>query len=221
MLKAIILDLDNTVYKYDVCHEFAIDKTYEYLKNITEISKSDFFSMLDEVKKQVKIDLKDTASSHNRLFYFQKLLENLNINPLNKADTMYEIYWNNFFEKMVLRNGCIDLFKYLKQNDIKIAICTDLTAYLQYKKIEKLRIDRYIDCIVTSEEVGVEKPNIKMFDTITKKLDILNSECIYIGDDPIKDIEGANNCNIEALLIEDDFFKIKKYIEGRISNEKY
>ncbi len=218
MLKAVIFDLDNTLYQYDECHETATKKVYEYFSNYKDISYSEYLKKLTQAKDEVKTPLKSTAASHNRLLYFQKLLEMFNIKSIDKADKMYEIYWDSFIDKMTLRKNCLELLEYLKYHNIKVAICSDLTTYIQYKKIRKLNIIEYIDYIVTSEEVGVEKPNFKMFSQTLNKLSVKKDECLYIGDDLKKDIEGAKNFGIEALLIKDDFSNILKEIERRVEN---
>lgn len=219
MLKAVIFDLDNTFYSYSECHEVATKKVYDYFARFYNISYEEYLRKLEQAKENSKQNLKNTAASHNRLFYFQNLLEEIEMNPIGKADKMYEIYWNSFFNQMKLRDGCFELLNYLKRKKVKMAICTDLTAYLQYKKIQKLEIASYMDYIVTSEEVGVEKPNQKMFESVIQKMNLAKEECLYIGDDLKKDIEGAQNASIESIQIKDDFYDIIKKIERRVENE--
>lgn len=218
MLKAVIFDLDNTFYSYEECHELATKKVYEYFTSYYKISYSEYVEKLEQAKKNVKKNLENTAASHNRIFYFQKLLEDCQMNPIGKADKMYEIYWSSFFNRMVLRDGCLELLNFLKNKKIKIALCTDLTAYLQYQKIKKLEVAPYIDYMVTSEEVGVEKPDKKMFHSVIQKMAITEEECLYIGDDIKKDIEGAQKAGIEAIQIKDNFYDIIKEIERRVEN---
>lgn len=53
--------------------------------------------------------------------------------------------------------------KQLKEQGVYVGICTNMTAEIQYQKIEKLGITRWIDGVVTSEEAGVEKPDYRIF----------------------------------------------------------
>ena len=58
------------------------------------------------------------------------------------------------------------------------------------------KYSKYIDIIVTSEEVGIEKPSTQMFYTILQKLNLNPCDVIMIGDNYDKDIIGAINANI-------------------------
>jgi hypothetical protein len=81
---------------------------------------------------------------------------------------------------------------------IKIGILTDYETEYQIKKLEKLELLSFVDHIVTSEEVGIEKPSVQMFQTISRKLEEHSDEVIMIGDHFMKDVQGAINAGIFA-----------------------
>ena len=78
----------------------------------------------------------------------------------------------------------------------KTCILTDLTSHIQHRKILKLGLQAYIDYIVTSEEVGADKPSEMMFKAALKKMSLQPHEVCMIGDSFEKDIIGANNYGI-------------------------
>lgn len=196
MFKAGIFDLDDTLYNYKNVNEIALDELRKYTCSTLNISGKLFDEAFKYGRNSTKEGLEEYAAGHNRMIYCQKTLEFLGINPILYSLEMYEVYWNTILENMKLNEGVLELFEYLKENKIKIAICTDLTTNIQHRKLRKLEIDKYIDCIVTSEEAGAEKPNIKMFNLCLKKLQISNNEAFYVGDSFKKDIVGANNAGI-------------------------
>ena len=57
----------------------------------------------------------------------------------------------------------------LKERGIRIGIGTDMTAHIQYRRLEFLNLSPYIDFIVTSEEAGVEKPTPHLFELCVEK----------------------------------------------------
>lgn len=199
MIKAIIFDLDDTLYSYNELNEQGINEICNYTCEKLEIKKEKFYEAFDKAKKDVKTALGDVASSHNRLLYCQKTLENLNENPFSIALEMYEVYWQHILKNMKLKANVLEVLKFCKQKKIKIGICTDLTAHIQHRKIRKLEIDEYIDGIVTSEEAGVEKPNFKMYNKILEKLDVTPEETLFIGDNLKKDVLGPMEYGMKAL----------------------
>lgn len=91
--------------------------------------------------------------------------------------------------------------KKLKVRDIKTAIISDGIPLKQYEKILRLDIDDLIDLTVISDEIGIRKPNPKLFDHCLRKFGVKGPETIYVGDRIEKDIIPAKLCNINSILI--------------------
>lgn len=89
----------------------------------------------------------------------------------------------------------------LREMGLKSAIISDGLPIKQYEKILRLGIDDLIDLTTISDEIGVRKPNPKLFEFCLKKFNIKGSETIYIGDRLEKDIIPAKLCNIHSILI--------------------
>ncbi|MFO8019284.1 MAG: TIGR02253 family HAD-type hydrolase [Promethearchaeia archaeon] len=95
----------------------------------------------------------------------------------------------------------IPCLKRLNNSNIKTAIITDGRPIKQYEKILRLQIDHLIDLIVVSDEIGVRKPNPKLFSHCLKKFGVKGEETIYIGDRIDKDIIPALLNNIHSVYI--------------------
>ena len=89
--KGLLLDIDNTLYDYNITHKYAFSKVVEYCIKSFSIEKNEIINGYVIARKKVHIELSETASSHNRLLYFQKMLEILNINPLEYSFIIYNI----------------------------------------------------------------------------------------------------------------------------------
>ena len=113
---------------------------------------------------------------------------------------MYEVYWSTVLNQMRLFPYALPRVKLLKSRGIKIALLSDLTAHIQHRKIKALDIESFIDVLVTSEEVGEEKPSSKMFNRVMWKLGLEAKDLLMIGDSLERDIRGAEAVGIKALL---------------------
>ena len=60
-------------------------------------------------------------------------------------------------------------------------------------------LEKQIDFLVTSEEVGCEKPNKLIFEKALEKINLENDQVIMIGDSELKDIKGAKNLGIRSF----------------------
>jgi putative hydrolase of the HAD superfamily len=204
MIKAVVFDLDNTVYDYDICNEKAMNKLENFACNKYHISGEQFISEFDKAKHIVKKRLGDTGSSHNRMLYMQVFLERIDRKPTDGALELYDIYWDTMLENMELYPYVLPLMKELKNRGITIAVLTDLTAHIQHRKLQKLGLAEFVDVMVTSEEAGREKPSLIAFDLVLKKIfemsDVKPEEILMIGDSQKKDIDGAGMAGMKALL---------------------
>jgi len=60
-------------------------------------------------------------------------------------------------------------------------------------------IYHYFERVITSESVGVKKPNPKVFNYALQMVKATPNECMMIGDNLEADIQGAINCGIKAI----------------------
>jgi len=214
-IKGVLLDLDNTLYDYDLCNDCALKKVFSLVSKKFNISirkvKKSFFNSRKEVKKY----LNGTAASHSRLLYFKKMLENLN----NFTDSelsleLEKVFWDEYFKFMCLKKEALDFLRFCQKNSIKIAIITDLTTQIQLRKTIHLGISKYINYVITSEDVGKEKPHSLIFKVGMKKIKCNPKDIIMIGDDMEKDINPATKLGIKSytsfLDIDLKIFNIKK-----------
>jgi len=196
--KGILLDLDNTLYDYAPCHTKALDMVLIYFGRLLD-KDSEFLHLIHkEARQQIHEELTGTAASHNRLLYFQRMLEIVNYPSVSDALEGYYIYWDAFIAHIKLFDG---VEEFLKNNNAKIAMVTDLTADVQHKKIHYLKLDQYIDCLVTSEEAGQEKPSPEIFHKALEKLKLSSDQVCMIGDSYEKDILGANALGIPTYWV--------------------
>jgi putative hydrolase of the HAD superfamily len=55
--------------------------------------------------------------------------------------------------------------------------------------------------VCTSEQIGAQKPDPYAFVEFAKRLEILPSACLFVGDSAEQDIAGARGAGMRALLI--------------------
>ncbi len=199
MIRGIIFDLDDTLYDYSFLEQEATNVIEQYAEQLLQIKKELFREAVQIGKEKVKKQLPFVAAGHSRVLYYQKALEHLNYYPLSMALELEQIYWDYFFQQMKLRKGVEELLNLIKKIGWKISICTDLTTAIQLQKIRVLGLERWIDCIVTSEEVGVEKPNSEIFCFCLEKMQLDRKEVIMVGDSLERDIKGAEKVGIQAI----------------------
>lgn len=201
-LKGVLVDFDNTLYEYAPCHEAGLKAVYEKYNEKNVISYDDFRMLYSNAQEKVKAMTCCQAASHSRFLYFQKLLEEINGKTCIEDTVEFEeIYWRSFEEKVILRKELVDFLVVCKEKGIKVCLITDLTASVQFRKMMATGVEKLVDFVVTSEESGVEKPDQAIFMLALSKLDLFPEDVVMIGDDKIKDIDGAHKLGIKGYLV--------------------
>ena len=198
--QAIIFDTDNTLYPYKPAHKAATKAVEVKACDLLGISLEKFNKAFITARLEVKVQLNKTASSHSRLLYYQRTIEILGLNTqiLMTLD-LEQTYWRTFLANCILFPEVKEFILDLKSEGVVIAIITDLTAQIQFRKIIYFGLDSYFDYVVTSEEAGADKPSRAPFEIALKKLQIPSEDIWMIGDDSNSDIMGASQFNMLTL----------------------
>ena len=189
----ILFDTDNTLYPYNPAHQKAMSALKQKISNTLNVPIKDVENNFNKSRSEVKKLLKNTAASHSRLLYIQRMLEFFGLgSQVLLALDFEQTYWRVFLSEAKLFPGLEKFLEELRLLQVPMAIVTDLTAQIQFRKMVYFELDHYFDYIVTSEEVGYDKPHRLPFEMSLKKMNLHKKQNIwFIGDNPKNDIEGA------------------------------
>lgn len=194
---AVLFDTDNTLYDYHPANKLAEEAVSKKAYNLLGVNRKEFFKFYNLAKNEVKSNLPNTASSHSRLLYFQRMIELLGYKAqLLLALDFEQTFWRNFLINSPLFPGVKETLLFLKEERIPIAVVTDLTAHIQLRKLTFFGLENTFDAVVTSEEVGIDKPDKRNFSLVLQKLNLAEKSLFWmIGDNPRADIFGAKQLN--------------------------
>lgn len=206
--KGVLIDIDDTLYPYWPSHINALNQTLLYLKKrypqfFKNLSLDQFNEAYQKHRKIVIERLYPNGMCRNRYILFLSWMESLNIKRAYiLAQRLESIYWKSFIENIKPDPKAMKFLNYCYQHSIKVVALTDMQADIQIKKLKRLKMDRLISYLVTSDEAGKEKPFKNIFRLSLKKLGFKASQVIMIGDNDKKDLEGAAAIGIDGYKVE-------------------
>ena len=199
MIKAVIFDIDNTLYGFDKANAAGIAAVAEYACRELNISAEDFSALHKKTQERLNQRMGKVAATHNRLIRYQNMLEELHLPLSPHVLKMEALFWDTLLEKAELTEGAEELFRTIKRMGILIGIGTNMTARMQFRKLEKLGLLPYTDFVLTSEEAGMEKPDPLFYEFCAEKAGCASGECLFIGDSYSHDARGAVRSGMKAL----------------------
>ena len=199
MIRTVIFDIDNTLYSFTEANRFAMDALRSYAEEKFGWTAERFDRLHKEARDEIFARLGYVSGFRARIIRYHNMLEKAHLPLSPHAQAMTELYWKTLLAHMQLSDGAADLMAALRAAGFRIGIGTDMTAYMQFVKLEHLGLLPYVDFVVTSEEAGAEKPAQGLFSLCASKAGCAPEECLFIGDDLEKDILGSIGAGMQAL----------------------
>ena len=193
MLKAIIFDLDHTLFD-----------RHATLRAIAPMFR-DYFDMSGSVTDEEIAELWIYADDHYVYdgweYIYRYLVEHGVFNTVPKYEDYRSFIYDTFSRVAIRYDFVLPMLKKFKKQGLKVGLITNGRHELQYKKLKMTGLMYIFDEIIVSGDVGIEKPDKEIFDMMCEKLGVKPCECLYVGDNPQNDIGGAKNAGMHTCLV--------------------
>ena len=120
----------------------------------------------------------------------------------NQLEKLVEIR-NNRYQKSLtdIHPDILSTLKQLKESGIKLCLVSNADIIdKKYWGISPLK--EYFDAVIFSCDVGIVKPDAKIYQLAMEKLSVSPAESIFVGDGGSNELSGAKNCGITTVLTE-------------------
>jgi putative hydrolase of the HAD superfamily len=195
MEKIIFFDLDNTLYDSEDYYSGAFKEISLYL--------SKKYSLEDKKIYSYFLSFWKTKTSMYP-FLFNRMLKKFNLEKeINNVINLFQEYSGN----LKLDKEVSEVFEYLKKKGHKIGLITDGNVERQKRKLKLLGINNFFDVTIFTKEFNSPKPSIIPFKIAIEKSGLSPESCVYIGDNPLTDFEGAKKAGMKTIRLLKGEFK--------------
>lgn len=195
----IFFDLDHTLWDFETNSDIAFKTIFKQHK--VEVSLEKFLNYYKPInQKYWNLYGKDKVSKEElRVGRLKDTFKKINFTASNNLiDHLSIDYIKVLPDSNLLFDGAYELLDHLKPN-YELHIITNGFNEVQYKKLEKSDLSKYFKTIITSEDVGVKKPNPIIFQHALAQAKATSRESIMIGDNWEADIMGAKNAGFDVI----------------------
>ena len=201
MHRNFLFDLDQTLLNFHASEYKALGIV---LRENGLIFSDDIYDKFKVCNKSLWLELEKGTITRTELFTkrFNYVLE-LAGGDVSKLDALK--INNDFINTMavngVLMDGALEFVKRLKAEitDCRIYIITNGATVNAKGRIESTGLDKLIDGLFVSEDMGVSKPAPEYFDIVQREIAAPKESCIVIGDSLSSDMLGAKNAGLTSV----------------------
>ena len=198
MIKAVIFDLDHTLF----------DRHSTLKSLVPELRKE--FSVNVEMSDEKIGECWCYADDHFVYLGWERIHAYLIEKGVFVTAPPFEEYcsfmYKHFQITAVPFPGTIPMLEELRSRGYKTGLITNGFPYLQYAKVDLLGLRPYFDEIIVTGDYGVHKPDRKIFDIMREKLGFSPEEMVYVGDNPINDIDGARGAGWKTIWMKSTLY---------------
>ncbi|WP_343330484.1 YjjG family noncanonical pyrimidine nucleotidase [Polaribacter staleyi] len=198
-IQHVFFDLDHTLWDFEKNSDLAFQKVF--IKHSISLSLEDFLTVYKPLNFNYWKLYREEKVTKEQLRYgrlkdsFESLNYRVSDDLINEIAVNYLEFLPDF---NYLFDGTFEILEYLKSK-YQLHIITNGFEEVQTQKMLSSNIHHYFDKIITSESVGVKKPNPKVFNYALDLAKADKGNSIMIGDNLEADIEGAINVGMRAI----------------------
>ena len=189
-IKAIIFDAYGTLFDVNSAAKNCKDKIgnkWEEFANYWRTTQLEY-TWLRSLMKRHKDFWQITEDS------LDKSMKTFNIDPSMKNELM------NLYKVFSPFKEVPETLKTLKEKNFKLAILSNGTPALLYELVKSNKLDNLFDDIFSIEEVGIYKPDSKVYDIPIKKYEIQKNEVAFLSANTW-DVCGGGNFGYNSIWV--------------------
>jgi len=199
-LKAIFFDVDDTLYSTSEFAELArVNSVTAMIDLGLRMQKDDALRELSEITEEF---------TSNYGHHYDKFIIRIpphyyeGINPALLVATAVTAYHETKFRYLAAYEDVIEVLKLLTRTDLLLGIITSGIQIKQAEKIVWLKVYPYMtpEAIFISDQIGISKPNPKLYQRACNVSSVRPSETMYVGDNPKMDIDPPNSIGMITVL---------------------
>jgi putative hydrolase of the HAD superfamily len=196
--KVVFFDLDGTLLDYETSAKQSLKKILE-IKGI-EGDIEVFYPEYQKINAEVwtLFEQKKAALDYILVDRFRILLKDWNLSK-KELEAISKEYLEILSQQNHMCSNAIEILEYLKEK-YPLSVITNGVHFVQEGRLKATQLGSYFAHVVSSEVVGVSKPDQSIFQKALDLTEIKVEESLYIGDSIQSDLIGTDNINMPFVF---------------------
>ncbi len=199
MYIAILFDLDDTLFSLSGCEAEALQRTLEAAGLAPELKAdyADTYAAISALYWSAHTADGERQYSREEVieFSWRDFLSAHDLDASRSAE-LAQRFWMEFCRSRALNPGAEAVLQRLSHR-YRLGMITNGYSDSQRGRLEAAALLDFFDPLLISEEVGVAKPDVRIFEMALTKLELSSEEVLYVGDSISHDREGCLRAGID------------------------
>ena len=199
MIRAVLFDLDDTLVDHQEASRAAIVGVRERFAALQSRPLEELVRenqrVLDAMHHEVAIGTRDVADA--RIERYRRLFAYAGAGT-ERASAAAELHRRLYQGSRKCVEGALELVEHLHAR-LRVAVVTNNTIAEQREKLATFGFAPHVDALVTSEEIGVAKPDARIFNAALARVGCAPADAVMVGDSWHHDVLGAVAAGLRAV----------------------
>lgn len=120
----------------------------------------------------------------------------------DEASAWFAAYLEHYVANWTLHDDALPALDRLDASGVRIGVITNGDLDFQRNKVEELGLTPRIEHLVASGDVGVTKPDARIFEVACKRFGVAVEEALYVGDRLATDAIGAARAGLHGVWLD-------------------
>ena len=192
-IRAVLFDFDDTLQDrsraFDKFTAFFMDKYFPHL------------SGEEKARRGIEMRERNNGGYVNYIDYFASLVESWRWEGAPEVGDLYREFQFRFPECSTLFPETKEVLTELRRRGFLLGIVTNGPSIQQNRKLDVAGLRPFVDLCMVSGDEQVHKPDPEIFRRAASRLGVACGSCLYVGDHPVNDIEGAAAAGMRPVYI--------------------
>ena len=188
-IKGIVFDLDDTLYDQASFKKSGFRAVAAWCETSLKLEKAVVAAELEEIME---------CRGPSYPYMFDQLAEKMGLGK-ETVPEMVRVFVEHE-PRIQCYDGVLEMLTRLMRT-YRLGILTDGRADVQQRKIRALGLKEKMDEILYSDSMGLEKPDVDLFQWFEEKFKMPGFNMMYVGDNPKKDFYGAKLRNWTTVRV--------------------
>jgi putative hydrolase of the HAD superfamily len=197
-IKAILFDVDETLFDRVLAQQAVLELIVRQLPRVFSNYEPErvLAAFLESDRVTTEVFNSGGPSEGSRDRRSKLFLQLLGIDE-KYTTKITELYVKDYPGVKAQVDGAVPVIKQLSRK-YRLGVVSNGFTDVQYRKLEGMGLRDLFSCVVLSEEIGIRKPDSRIFHRAASLLHMQPQECLYVGDSYTNDVIGAKNAGMQV-----------------------